>query len=111
MKLLFLLLALFIVGCSTPAPSASIQSTNLTDMDIPQHVDEMILERLPETESITYMKTLRLPRSEDSISVCYIAIGEGNRHYGLATFVEGRWFVTEPKADPMRLECPSFISS
>lgn len=74
------------IGCSSKTPV--IQSTNLTDIDIPENVGAMVSDRLPESKgvySIVYMTPIRLPRADDSVTICYEVVVAGSRYYGLAT--------------------------
>ena len=106
MKQSIWLLLILIASCSSP----TIKSTNLTDIDIPEYVDHKVVELMPEVTSITYMSTLSLPRAGESVSVCYEALVAGDeeiRYYGLASLVEGKWFVTFPSMERVA-ECPVY---
>lgn len=41
-------------------------------------------------------------------SVCYTATEDGEVWYGVATLVEGEWFVTSPSVDRIPDMCPVF---
>ena len=99
------LLLILIIGCSSP----TIQSTNLIGLDIPDYVDQRVYESIPdEATSIIYMKTLRLPRAGESVSVCFEATTDDTIYYGLVTRVGSDWFATVPSVNRIRSECPVF---
>lgn len=108
-SLLFLLLFLLLLfGCST----STDQSINLTDVDIPVRVDEMIRERLDTEEDMSITYTRRVDGQDDlaELQVCYeVKLGE-EKLFGLASKVEGKWYVTVPNDHQYSGKCPIYDS-
>lgn len=113
MRLFWLDLILFIiVGCT----STTIQSTNLTGLDIPEHVDQRVYEFLDDKEGVTslsivYLSKLILEPEVEEVSICYEATVAGIddlRYYGLVSRVNGKWFVTVPSLEGDFSDCPVY---
>lgn len=90
------------VGCRQD----SFQSTNLTSIDIPHEVDESIQDYVPEQDiTITYTAEVRGSVGIAEVEICYEVTVEEEKLFGLASKVEGEWYVTEPNNLLLKEKC------
>ena len=99
MNRIFWILTTFIISCSSSVPT--IESINLTGLEIPEYVDQRVWEFMPSKEGVTslsivYKSKFRTPKGIEDVEVCYEVLAKGDRYYGLVARVEGQWFVMVP---------------
>jgi hypothetical protein len=101
-----ILMVTFIVSCPQ---GHSIQSTNRTGPDIAEDVHQRIFESMPRKHSflsIANISRFKTGIGIEEVEVCYEAVADNTRYYGLIAHVNGKWFVSSPVKEWITTMCP-----